>query len=156
MSCIFWQVSEDEVVVSDCGLQDLSIMPFLDALISHKTIAVLDLSHNILGTYFPVTQVIFVLSLHRASLFWQHCRNQLQLNGCFPYYWYLTFATDPLHVVLYALPITQTHDCYSLLRTLFNHSIADYTALILICGIVLNRYFALIACWTDLLFLSFC
>jgi len=44
-------------------------MPFLDALISHKTIAVLDLSHNILGTYFPVTQVIFVLSLHRASLF---------------------------------------------------------------------------------------
>jgi hypothetical protein len=62
-------------------------MPFLDALISHKTIAVLDLSHNILGTYFPVTQVIFfclytvhhyfdstveiifVLSLHHASLF---------------------------------------------------------------------------------------
>ncbi|KAG2662074.1 hypothetical protein PVAP13_1KG494580 [Panicum virgatum] len=43
------EVSEDEVVVSDCGLQDLSIMPFLDALISHKTIAVLDLSHNILG-----------------------------------------------------------------------------------------------------------
>ncbi|PAN08597.1 hypothetical protein PAHAL_1G423100 [Panicum hallii] len=43
------EVSEDEVIVSDCGLQDLSIMPFLDALISHKTIAVLDLSHNILG-----------------------------------------------------------------------------------------------------------
>ncbi|RLM80797.1 protein TONSOKU isoform X2 [Panicum miliaceum] len=42
-------VSEDEVIVSDCGLQDLSITPFLDALISHKTIAVLDLSHNILG-----------------------------------------------------------------------------------------------------------
>ncbi|XP_062220506.1 protein TONSOKU-like [Phragmites australis] len=43
------EVSEDEVIVSDCGLQDLSITPFLDALRSHKTIAVLDLSHNLLG-----------------------------------------------------------------------------------------------------------
>nr|CAB3451284.1 unnamed protein product [Digitaria exilis] len=43
------EVSEDEVIVSDCGLQDLSITPFLDALKSHKTIAVLDLSHNSLG-----------------------------------------------------------------------------------------------------------
>ncbi|KAL5213496.1 hypothetical protein ABZP36_024343 [Zizania latifolia] len=43
------EVSEDEVIVSDCGLQDLSITPFLDALRSHKTIAVLDLSHNMLG-----------------------------------------------------------------------------------------------------------
>lgn len=51
MSSIFWQVSEDEVIVSDCGLQDLSIAPFLDALRSHKTIAVLDLSHNSLGTF---------------------------------------------------------------------------------------------------------
>ncbi|BAS81256.1 Os02g0784100, partial [Oryza sativa Japonica Group] len=37
------------VIVSDCGLQDLSITPFLDALKLHKTIAVLDLSHNMLG-----------------------------------------------------------------------------------------------------------
>ncbi|GJM87059.1 hypothetical protein PR202_ga02977 [Eleusine coracana subsp. coracana] len=43
------EVSEDEVIVSDCGLQDLSITPFLNALRSHKTIAVLDLSHNLLG-----------------------------------------------------------------------------------------------------------
>nr|BAD19291.1 putative BRUSHY1 [Oryza sativa Japonica Group]BAD19549.1 putative BRUSHY1 [Oryza sativa Japonica Group] len=43
------EVSEDEVIVSDCGLQDLSITPFLDALKLHKTIAVLDLSHNMLG-----------------------------------------------------------------------------------------------------------
>ncbi|TVU28893.1 hypothetical protein EJB05_20430 [Eragrostis curvula] len=43
------EVSEDEVIVSDCGLQDLSVTPFLDALRSHKTIAVLDLSHNFLG-----------------------------------------------------------------------------------------------------------
>ncbi|KAF0931168.1 hypothetical protein E2562_002524 [Oryza meyeriana var. granulata] len=43
------EVSEDEVIVSDCGLQDLSITPFLDSLRLHKTIAVLDLSHNMLG-----------------------------------------------------------------------------------------------------------
>ncbi|GJM87258.1 hypothetical protein PR202_ga03195 [Eleusine coracana subsp. coracana] len=46
------EVSEDEVIVSDCGLQDLSITPFLNALRSHKTIAVLDLSHNLLGTHY--------------------------------------------------------------------------------------------------------
>ncbi|KAK1620651.1 hypothetical protein QYE76_026168 [Lolium multiflorum] len=43
------EVSEDEIILSDCGLQDLSITPFLDALRSHKTIAMLDLSHNMLG-----------------------------------------------------------------------------------------------------------
>uniref|UniRef100_A0ACD5YV70 Uncharacterized protein n=1 Tax=Avena sativa TaxID=4498 RepID=A0ACD5YV70_AVESA len=43
------EVSEDEIIVSDCGLQDLSITPFIDALRSHKTIAMLDLSHNMLG-----------------------------------------------------------------------------------------------------------
>uniref|UniRef100_A0A0D9VLW1 Protein TONSOKU n=1 Tax=Leersia perrieri TaxID=77586 RepID=A0A0D9VLW1_9ORYZ len=43
------EVSEDEVIISDCGLQDLSIKPFLDALRLHKTIAVLDISHNMLG-----------------------------------------------------------------------------------------------------------
>lgn len=43
------EVSEDEIIVSDCGLQDLSVTPLLDALRSHKTIAMLDLSHNMLG-----------------------------------------------------------------------------------------------------------
>ncbi|KAM0896424.1 hypothetical protein ACQ4PT_023195 [Festuca glaucescens] len=43
------EVSEDEIIVSNCGLQDLSITPFLDALRSHKTTAMLDLSHNMLG-----------------------------------------------------------------------------------------------------------
>ncbi|KAK9110442.1 hypothetical protein Sjap_018502 [Stephania japonica] len=43
------EVSEDEVVLSDCELQDVSITPLLDALQQHKTIAVLDLSHNLLG-----------------------------------------------------------------------------------------------------------
>jgi actin-related protein len=49
---VFKQVSEDEIIVSDCGLQDLSITPFLDALRSHKTIAMLNLSHNMLGIVF--------------------------------------------------------------------------------------------------------
>ncbi|VAI61758.1 unnamed protein product [Triticum turgidum subsp. durum] len=43
------EVSEDEIILSDCGLQDLSISPLLEALRSHKTIAMLDLSHNMLG-----------------------------------------------------------------------------------------------------------
>ncbi|XP_052206092.1 protein TONSOKU isoform X2 [Diospyros lotus] len=43
------EVSEDEVIVSDCDLQDVSIMPLLNALQAHKTIAVLDFSHNLLG-----------------------------------------------------------------------------------------------------------
>ncbi|WOK94400.1 protein TONSOKU isoform X1 [Canna indica] len=43
------EVSEDEVIVSDCGLQDVSITPFLNALQVHKTVAVLDISHNMLG-----------------------------------------------------------------------------------------------------------
>ncbi|XP_022884500.1 protein TONSOKU [Olea europaea var. sylvestris] len=43
------EVSEDEVIVSDCGLQDISVAPLLNALQAHKTVAVLDLSHNLLG-----------------------------------------------------------------------------------------------------------
>ncbi|PIA41850.1 hypothetical protein AQUCO_02200346v1 [Aquilegia coerulea] len=43
------EVSEDEVVVSGCQLQDISIAPLLDGLRQHKTIAMLDLSHNLLG-----------------------------------------------------------------------------------------------------------
>lgn len=43
------QVSEDEIIVSDCGLQDVSISPFIDALCEHRTVAMLDVSHNALG-----------------------------------------------------------------------------------------------------------
>ncbi|KAM7523540.1 hypothetical protein LguiA_013442 [Lonicera macranthoides] len=43
------EVSEDEVVVSDCELQDISIAPLFNALHFHKTVALLDLSHNLLG-----------------------------------------------------------------------------------------------------------
>ncbi|XP_010247270.1 PREDICTED: protein TONSOKU [Nelumbo nucifera] len=43
------EVSEDEVIVSECELQDISVTPLLDALHEHKTIALLDLSHNLLG-----------------------------------------------------------------------------------------------------------
>ncbi|GAB2283147.1 hypothetical protein Dimus_017676 [Dionaea muscipula] len=43
------EVSEDEVVVSGCELQDMSIVPLIDALLAHKTISMLDLSHNMLG-----------------------------------------------------------------------------------------------------------
>ncbi|KAK6117535.1 hypothetical protein DH2020_048714 [Rehmannia glutinosa] len=43
------EVSEDEIVVSDCQLRDVSIAPLLNALQLHKTVAVLDLSHNLLG-----------------------------------------------------------------------------------------------------------
>ncbi|KAL6523140.1 hypothetical protein OROHE_016435 [Orobanche hederae] len=43
------EVSEDEIVVSDCQLRDVSVVPLLNALQLHKTLAVLDLSHNLLG-----------------------------------------------------------------------------------------------------------
>lgn len=43
------EVSEDEVIVSDCELQDTSVVPLLNALHAHKTVAVIDLSHNLLG-----------------------------------------------------------------------------------------------------------
>ncbi|KAL6551954.1 hypothetical protein OROGR_008108 [Orobanche gracilis] len=43
------EVSEDEIVVSDCQLRDVSVIPLLNALQLHKTLAVLDLSHNFLG-----------------------------------------------------------------------------------------------------------
>lgn len=44
-----YQVSEDEIIASDCGLQDVSISPFIDALCEHRTVAMLDVSHNALG-----------------------------------------------------------------------------------------------------------
>ncbi|KAK1587587.1 hypothetical protein Q3G72_014471 [Acer saccharum] len=40
---------EDEVIVSDCELQDISITPLLNALHANKTVAMLDLSHNLLA-----------------------------------------------------------------------------------------------------------
>ncbi|GFY91241.1 tetratricopeptide repeat (TPR)-containing protein [Actinidia rufa] len=43
------EISEDEVIVPDCELQDVSITPLLNALEAHKGVAVLDLSHNSLG-----------------------------------------------------------------------------------------------------------
>ncbi|KAH6756608.1 hypothetical protein C2S51_038907 [Perilla frutescens var. frutescens] len=43
------EVSEDEILVSDCQLRDVSVAPLLNALQMHKTLAVLDLSHNLLG-----------------------------------------------------------------------------------------------------------
>ncbi|XXG69690.1 hypothetical protein AAC387_Pa06g2492 [Persea americana] len=43
------EVSEDEVIVSNCELGDMSIAPFVNALQEHKTFAILDISHNLLG-----------------------------------------------------------------------------------------------------------
>ncbi|KAF2284389.1 hypothetical protein GH714_021374 [Hevea brasiliensis] len=40
---------EDEIIASECELQDISITPLLNALNMHKTVAMLDLSHNLLG-----------------------------------------------------------------------------------------------------------
>ena len=47
-----YQVSEDEIVVSDCELQDISVAPLLDALHAHKTVAIINLSHNLLGNFY--------------------------------------------------------------------------------------------------------
>ncbi|KAK4775290.1 hypothetical protein SAY86_010225 [Trapa natans] len=43
------EVSEDEVIASDCELQDVSITPLLNALSARGTISMLNLSHNLLG-----------------------------------------------------------------------------------------------------------
>ncbi|KAK9073265.1 hypothetical protein SSX86_007589 [Deinandra increscens subsp. villosa] len=43
------EVSEDEIDVSDCEVEDISATPLLNALHAHKTIAALNLSHNLLG-----------------------------------------------------------------------------------------------------------
>ncbi|KAG5529146.1 hypothetical protein RHGRI_029727 [Rhododendron griersonianum] len=64
------EVSEDEVVVSDCELQDVSITPLLNALQAHKTVAVLDISHNSLGngTVEKLQQVLTSSSQRYGSL----------------------------------------------------------------------------------------
>lgn len=43
------EVSGDEIIVSDCELQDISAAPLLSAMVALKTVAVIDLSHNMLG-----------------------------------------------------------------------------------------------------------
>ncbi|XP_042495456.1 protein TONSOKU [Macadamia integrifolia] len=43
------EVSDDEVIASDCEMQDITVAPLIDALCEQKTIAMLDLSHNLLG-----------------------------------------------------------------------------------------------------------
>ncbi|XP_050382074.1 protein TONSOKU [Argentina anserina] len=72
------KVSDDEITVSECELQDLSITPLLDALHAQKRFAMLDLSHNMLGngTMDKLSQVLIssgqkygglVLDLHCNS-----------------------------------------------------------------------------------------
>lgn len=46
---LFGYQIEDEVNVSECELQDISVAPMLNALHTHKGVAMLDLSHNLLG-----------------------------------------------------------------------------------------------------------
>lgn len=46
---IYYQVSEDEIDASDCGLEDVPAAPLLNALKLHMTIAALNISHNSLG-----------------------------------------------------------------------------------------------------------
>ncbi|KAL8168242.1 hypothetical protein V2J09_009741 [Rumex salicifolius] len=90
-----FEVSEDEVIVSNCELQDMSVLPLLDALQEHNTIATLDLSHNMLGngTMEKLNQVMtlsnqkyggFTLDLH-CNLFgptalFQICECPVLLN----------------------------------------------------------------------------
>ncbi|XP_068667550.1 protein TONSOKU [Aristolochia californica] len=53
------KVSDDQVILSDCELEDASICPFLNALLDHKRISILDISHNLLGndTMEKLTQI---------------------------------------------------------------------------------------------------
>ncbi|CAN6439022.1 unnamed protein product [Victoria cruziana] len=58
------ELSEDEVIVSNCELDDMSILPFLDALYDYP-VAILDLSHNVLGNEtMKKLQQIFVSTTH--------------------------------------------------------------------------------------------
>ncbi|CAI9099028.1 OLC1v1035784C3 [Oldenlandia corymbosa var. corymbosa] len=43
------EISEDEVIASDCELEEVSAAPLLNALLAHKEVSVIDLSHNRLG-----------------------------------------------------------------------------------------------------------
>lgn len=78
------EVSEDEVVVSNCDLQDISTSPFLNALHEHKIIAILDFSHNLLGnTTMEKLQQIFASShKYRGLTLDLHC-NQFGPSALF-------------------------------------------------------------------------
>ncbi|KAK9678734.1 hypothetical protein RND81_11G230100 [Saponaria officinalis] len=70
------EVSEDEVIVSDCELQDKSIVPLLKALCEHKSIAMLDLSHNMLGNATMEELVVALISsgqTYGAFVLDMHC-----------------------------------------------------------------------------------
>jgi hypothetical protein len=70
---------EDEVIGSECELQDISVTPLLNALDTHKTVAVIDLSHNFLGNdswllivtsiwiCFWITKGMLTVSLHASQ-----------------------------------------------------------------------------------------
>lgn len=60
------EVSEDEVIASECELQDISVTPLLNALHAHKTVATIDLSHNMLGNgTMEKLQQVFTSSLQK-------------------------------------------------------------------------------------------
>ncbi|KAL9245674.1 hypothetical protein vseg_019298 [Gypsophila vaccaria] len=70
------EVSEDEVIVSDCELQDKSVAPLLKALCEHKSIAMLDLSHNMLGNATMEELVVALISsgqTYGAFVLDMHC-----------------------------------------------------------------------------------
>lgn len=60
---LFYQV-EDDVNVSECELQDISVIPLLNALHTHQGVALLDLSHNLLGdniSFYSIFQIVWML-----------------------------------------------------------------------------------------------
>ncbi|CAN1139697.1 Protein TONSOKU [Linum perenne] len=56
---------EDEVIASDCRLQDVSVAPLLNALQTHRTVSMLDLSHNFLGNGTMEKLQLFFTSDHK-------------------------------------------------------------------------------------------
>lgn len=69
-------------------MQDVSISPFLNALQAHKAVAVLDISHNLLGTwnffsndYFLLKLILLFRNMHMPSLniYWQYILTILKI-----------------------------------------------------------------------------
>ncbi|KAI3975689.1 hypothetical protein MKX01_023115 [Papaver californicum] len=60
------EVSEDEILGSECELQDISVAPLLNALNEHKAVTLLDLSHNLLEIFVSSSQKYggLILDLH--------------------------------------------------------------------------------------------
>lgn len=90
---LLFQVSEDEVIASECELQDISVTPLLNALHAHKTVATIDLSHNMLGSYiclkpihwndFQMQSFLISLLLQQTPVIWSSIwilRNQLSCH----------------------------------------------------------------------------